>query len=51
VENKAGESHDMTDSLVLGDVEILDEDQSAREQFALGGVFDVSVFDGVFAFQ
>ena len=45
------ESEDARESLVIGSVAQWSEPHDAGEAFALGGVFDVSTFDGSFGFH
>jgi hypothetical protein len=45
------ETQDAGEALSVGALDSETEGHDAQEFFALGGVFDVSVFDGAFAFQ
>jgi hypothetical protein len=51
VRHALSERHDQSESLVVGNVSTLYESQPMDEAFALGGVWDLSTFDGSFGFQ
>jgi len=45
------ETHDADERLHVGALDSAAEVHDAGEHFAIGGVFNVSVFDGSFGFQ
>jgi hypothetical protein len=46
-----GESQDMSEDLTVGNLTTMAETHDMGEAFALGGVFDISTFDGSFGFH
>ena len=51
LEGRRTEIHDAGESLTVGALDSALETHDATEHFAIGGVFNVSVFDGSFGFQ
>jgi hypothetical protein len=51
MQQKRLESQDMSEALVVGNLTSMEESHDVGEAFALGGVFDISTFDGSFGFH
>jgi hypothetical protein len=51
LQHRHGEKHDVSEAVTVGSLSTAHEDQNMRESFAIGGVFNVSTFDGSFGFE
>jgi hypothetical protein len=51
VQHSTTEMHNVTEAVASGALDSESERHDALEHFAIGGVYNVSVFDGAFGFQ
>jgi hypothetical protein len=51
LEHRYQEAQDVSEDVTVGSLSTAQEDQNMREAFAIGGVFNVSTFDGSFGFE